>query len=148
MAKSFGSYAIVEPVTHHFDKEDKWWWKITPPTSGDELNISKFLISARTELGIDGVRRDYPPTNIEVAHREIALCFGGTNIPMDDEKPVEDGGDPIVKVGMHVEVIEAVLRSMPHEMVLEIWGALADAAPGWGPIRPKVKKTEPVTTSS
>jgi hypothetical protein len=148
LAKSFGKYAIVEPVTHHFAKEEQWWWKIIPPTSGNELSISKFLISGRTELGIDGVRRDYPPTNIEVSHREIALLFGGTNIPLDDEKTVEDGGEPIVTVKASVEGVESVLRSMPHEMVNELWDAVADAAPGWGPVRPNVKKSSTPTTTS
>jgi hypothetical protein len=135
----FGKYAIVAPVTHHFEKEENWWWKIEPPTSGDELNISKFLVQARVITGPDGVRREYPPTDTEIMHREIALTFGGTNIPATD-KPVEEGGEPIIKSGDPVEIIEALLRQMPHEMVIEIWEALGEAVPNWGPQFPKAKK--------
>jgi hypothetical protein len=141
MAKrNFGKYAIIDPVKHDFEKETEWWWKIKPPTSGDELAMSKFLVQARSEVGSDGIRREYPPTNTEIMHREIALTFFGTNIPAGDEKTVEDGGEPYLKLSMTVEQIEERLRQMPHEMLVELWYAVADACPGWGPIRPKAIK--------
>jgi hypothetical protein len=136
----FGKYAIIDPITHNFEQEAEWWWKIKPPTSGDELAISKFLVNSRSEIGADGVRREFPPTTTEIAHREIALCFGGTNIPREETK-VEEGGEPIAKVGAAVETIEAVLRQMPHPMVMEIWNAIGDGVVGWGPYRPKALTT-------
>ena len=140
---SFGSYAIVDAVEHHFEKEPDWVWKIKPPTSGDELAMSKFLVQNRVEIGVDGTRREFPPTYTEIAYREIALTFGGTTIPKGGKggKSVEDGGDPILKDDARVEVVEAVLRKMPHPMVMEIWGSIADAIPGWGPQRPKALKS-------
>ncbi|HZW04633.1 MAG TPA: hypothetical protein VFF68_11945 [Anaerolineaceae bacterium] len=143
MAKSFGKYAIVDPVTHHFEREPAWWWKIKPPTSGDELNLSRFTFQNRLVTGPDGVRREYPPTNTEIMHREVALTFGGTNLPADIDAPVEEGGEPVLKVGLAVEQIEATLREMPHEMVLEIWAAVGQAVPGWGPAVPFGKKNIP-----
>ena len=104
--------------------------------------MSKFMVNHRIETGPDGVRREYPPTNAEIMHREIALTFGGTNIPLD-EKTVEEGGDPILKPSDSIETIEATLRKMPHPMLLEIWDAIAEAVPGWGPMRPKVKSSSP-----
>ncbi len=135
----FGKYAIIDETEHHFEKEPGWYWKIKPPTSGDELAMSKFLVQNRVEVDASGTRREYPPTYTEIAYREIALCFGGTNIPAGGKKgkPVEEGGDPLLKENARVEQIEATLRKMPHEMVMEIWGAIADAVPGWGPQRPK-----------
>src|SRR5512138_1564027 len=112
----FGKYAIFDDVTHTFEKENGWWWKIKPPTSGDELAMSKFLVNNRMEVGSDGVRREFPPTNAEIMHREIALTFAGTNIPLGD-KSVEEGGEPVVKAGAQPEIIEATLREMPHDMV-------------------------------
>lgn len=133
MAK-FGKYAILDPVTFHFEKEEKWWWKLVPPTAGDELALRKFYTEGRVTYGPDGVRREYFPNLFEQSMREIALCFGGTNIPVDDEKPVEEGGDPILKVGASIEAIEKVLRDMPPEMVMEIWDNIGKSIPGWGPI--------------
>jgi len=139
----FGSYAIFDEVVHSFEKEPNWFWKIKPPTSGDELSIAKFMTINRVELGPDGVRRELPPTYAEICHREIALLFAGTNIPLDAEKSVEDGGEPVVKIGVTVEKIEAVLKQMPHPMVTEIWDAIADAVPTWGPQRPNAKSSSP-----
>lgn len=127
---NFGSYAIIDVVEHHFEKEPEWVWKIKPPTSGDELAMSKFLVQNRVEVDATGTRREFPPTYTEIAYREIALCFGGTTIP-------KGNGEPILKPGASVDQIEALLRRMPHAMVMEIWGAIADSVPGWGPQRPK-----------
>lgn len=129
---SFGKYAITAPITHNFKLEPDWWWKIKPPTSGDELEMTKFYSHNRVLTGPDGVRREYFPTNVEIAHREIALTFGGTNIPKD-----EKDGDPILAPDAKIEAVEAVLRKMPQEMVMEIWEAIGEHVPGWGPMRPK-----------
>jgi hypothetical protein len=147
MAKSFGKYAVVDPVVHHFALEENWWWKIKPPTSGDELNLSKFTMQNRSIVGPDGVRREYPPTNTEIMHREIALVFAGTNLPADTDKPVEEGGEPILDPKAKVEEVERVLADMPHEMVLEIWDAIGEACPGWGPALPKAKRAKTVSPS-
>lgn len=140
----FGNYAIIDTVEHHFDKEADWVWRIKPPNSGDELAMSKFLVQNRVEVGPDGTRREFPPTYTEIAYREIALCFGGTTIPKGGKtgKAVADGGEPLLKDDARVELIEATLRKMPHPMVMEIWGAIADAVPGWGPQRPKGSKSQ------
>ncbi len=141
----FGSYAIIDVVEHHFEKEPDWVWKIKPPTSGDELAMSKFLVQNRVEIDSIGTRREFPPTYTEIAYREIALCFGGTTIPKSGKngKPVAEGGDPLLPDNARVEQIEATLRRMPHEMVMEIWAAIADAVPGWGPQRPKARSRTP-----
>jgi hypothetical protein len=124
----FGSYAIIDVVDHHFTKEPDWIWKIKPPTSGAELELAKFIHQNRVITGVDGIRREVPPVNLEIAHREVALTFGGTNIP-DEE------GKPILKDDANVFEVEAVLRAMPHEMVMEIWKAVGDASVTWGPAK-------------
>ena len=127
----FGKYAIIDKVEHHFEKEPDWVWWIEPPTSGDELNMQKFTVNNRVEQGPDGVRHEYPLTLVEIAHREIALTFGGTNIPDDDGKPILGENAP-------VGAIETVLKQMPHDLVMEIWKAIGEAVPGWG-MAPKVQ---------
>ena len=131
----FGKYALITPVTHQFDKEPDLFWIIKPPTSGDELKLSQFLSTDRVILKPDGTRVTRPAVNLEIAHREIALTFGGTNLTDMDDKP-------ILSKDSTVEEIEAVLRIMPHVMVMEIWSAIADGVPGWGPVKAKkdVKK--------
>jgi hypothetical protein len=140
--KSFGKYAVIVPVTYHFKQEEGWWWKILPPTSGNELEMQRFMVNGRVQVGADGVQREYPPTSTEVAFRELALTFGGTNIPVDDESPVEDGGEPVIKAGASTAEIEAVLSFMTHEMIKELWDAVGDAIPTWGPVRPKAKTSQ------
>ena len=138
MKFNFGKYAVVDPIEYHFEKMPEWIWKIKPPTSGDELKMQKFMAYNRYEVGADGVRREFPPTTMEVCHRELSLTFAGTNIPSDVEKPVEEGGEPVLKAAASLETIENTLRQMPPEMVMELWGALGEAVPGWG-VRPKAK---------
>ena len=114
--------------------------------SGDELAMQKFMAHNRHEIGADGVTREYPPTTMEVCHRELSLTFGGTNIPSDIGKPVAEGGEPVLKVGASLQEIENVLREMPPEMVIELWEALGEAVPGWG-ILPKVKPSKDASES-
>ena len=121
----FGNYAILDIVEHHFEKEPDWVWKIKPPTSGDELAMQKFMVNNRYEIDVEGTRREFPPTVIEIAYREIAITFSGTTIPGDD-------GKPILADNAKVSDIENMLRQFPHEMTMEIWKALGAAVPGWG----------------
>jgi hypothetical protein len=127
---NFGKYTIVDNLTHAFKKESEWTWTIKPPTSGDELEMSRFIYQNRVTTDGAGVTRQAPPTSIEIAYREIALTFGGTTIPGSDKQP-------ILKPDASVLEVEACLRQMPHDLVMEIWGAVGDATLVWGPAKNK-----------
>lgn len=145
----FGKYAILQPVTYRFKLDEDLWWKFKPPTSGDELNMARFLNRGKLTLSTDGPQREVPPSWIETAHREIALIFDGTNITKDD-KTLEEGGEAILVKGQAVEEVEAMLRLMPHEMVMEIWVAIGEHVPGWGgppAIAPEDKEELPNSAS-
>jgi hypothetical protein len=86
----FGKYAIADDVTHDFEKEPQWHWKVRAVTTGMELAMSKFLNHRRLISTPEG-RAELPPTSMEIAFREVALTFGGTNIPLL-EKPIPIGG--------------------------------------------------------
>ena len=132
MKTNFGQYAILDSITHTFKKEPNWWWKIKPVTAEMELHISKFMAC---------VDEDKPRVRapMEVAFRECALTFGGTNIPADPEKPVEDGGEPVVKPEYSIEQIEYTIGLMPSDMLMEIWAAVGQSYPYWGPVNPNAK---------
>ena len=135
----FGKYAIADDVTHHFEKEEQWYWKVRAVTTGMELDMSKFLNHRRLISTPEG-RAELPPTSMEIAFREVALTFGGTNIPQDMNKPVEDGGAPFVKEDASVDEVEAALARIPRDMFYEIWAAVGEAYPYWGPADPNVEK--------
>jgi len=120
-----GKYALFEPVEYKFKEEPDLWWKIKPPTSGDELDIARFLNRGKYVVSTEGASREDAPTWIEIMHREIALTFAGTNIADDNDKPV-------LKENASVSGIEKVLKQLPHAMVLELWEAIAEYCPGWG----------------
>ncbi len=127
----FGQYAILQPVVHFFEKEPSWNWSIKPVTTFEEMALQQFLATERVMVFPDGSRIGRPATNIEVAVREIALSFAGTNITNADD-------ELILEPSASVDEVEAVLKTMPHDMVMEIWKAVKEAVPGWGPSMPKV----------
>ena len=135
MPASFGKYGFIGETKHEFEKEPTWYWLIKSVTAGMELENSKFLAHRRLVMGPEG-RTELPPTAMEVAFEEIALTFAGTNIPADEEKPVADGGDPIIKVGAPAEDIKATLAKFPREILMEIWRAIGASYPFWGPNDP------------
>lgn len=130
----FGNYAVLEPITYNFEREPEWYWKFKPPTARDELQFQRFLFHKRSRT-VNGVSEQLPATRMEAIFRQLALTFGGTNIPkyklVDGEW--QDTGEPILKEGSSVEEIEKVLGEMPTELVQEIWSALGDHIPNWGP---------------
>jgi hypothetical protein len=128
----FGEYAIAAPVQHNFEKEEGWWWKIKPVDSGMELEMSKFMLHKRY-MTVDGQRQELPPTWMEIAFREIALTFGGTNIPKE-----KDGEEPLLEEGASIAKIENMLAKFPQSMTKELWIAIGKANPGWGPSDPNL----------
>jgi len=132
-------YSIIDSTKHYLEKNPDFYWEILPATALHEMAMQKFLLQNRALITPDGVKREYPPTVIEVALREIALVFGETNIPADPEKPVAEGGEPILPKGASVEKIEALLMQFPTDLIDELWFAITKANPDWGTCPKKVK---------
>lgn len=129
---NFGKYAILTGVNHTFSKEPEWSWTIKPVTTKEELAMTQFLNTERVMVLPDGAKIGRPATNLDVALEEIALTFGGTNIP-------DDKGGLLLKSDASMEEVKSVLLTMPHEMVMELWDAIGEAIPNWGPAKPKKK---------
>ena len=127
---SFGDYAIVGAHEHEFKKIAGVTWTIKPVTSGAEVARSKFLMYNRIAETIDGVRYEQPPTALEIAHRELALLYGGTTLALSNGKPVLRDNPTTVE-------IEGLLAKMPPEMVQELWIQVGQLYPKWGPADPK-----------
>lgn len=121
---NFGKYAILKAVVYKFEEEPEWYWKINPPTVSAEMEISKLLNSEREKVDAQGVKTSLVVTTLELALKEISVTFGGTNVPGLD---LNDDATP--------EQVEAVIRKMPRAMIIEIWEAVGDACPGWGPVK-------------
>jgi hypothetical protein len=128
---NFGNYAILDDVKHVFEKEPGWWWMIRPPSTRDELQVTRLLATDQTRREADGTVSNLQVTTLDVAIREIAVTFGGTNIPMSETDPT-----PILKKGALLGEIEDALKEMPRAMILELWTAVGKAVPGWGPVQP------------
>jgi len=136
---NFGKYSVNESLEHHFELEPEWFWRVRPVTSADELAMAKFYVDNTSYIMVDGVRVEQPPLWIEVMYREIALAFDGTNIPKQEGKKT-----PVLNDKSSLKDIEAVLLSMPEKMVEEIWVALGEVIPFWGP---RLYQREPSTGS-
>lgn len=127
---NFGEYAIIGPHEYQFKKMPGATWTIKPVTSGAEVARSKFLMYNRIAETLDGVRYEQPPTALEIAHREIALLYGGTTLALNN-------GKPALRENPSTTEIEALLAKMPPEMVQEIWVEIGRLYPKWGPVDPK-----------
>jgi hypothetical protein len=134
---NFGKYAVMDPVTHYFEQEPDWFWKIKPVAGEEELSMTKFLAHRRVLTTIEGTV-EMPPTWMEVCLREIALSFGGTNIPAG-ETPIEKGGEALLADDATVEQIETALKAFPRSMLMEVWRAVGEAYPYWGPSNPNAR---------
>jgi len=126
---NFGKYTVVGSLEHHFELEPEWFWRIRPATSGDDLVMAKYYVEESRAVVIDGKPVEQPPLWMEVMYREIAQLFDGTNIPKDPKKL------NVSVLGKNPSIldIEAVLQTMPEKMVEEIWRALGETNPFWGP---------------
>ena len=123
---NFGKYAIIKSKKYHFELEPDLFWELKPPTSGDELEMTQLFNRGRVTVGFEGTTREAPPTPYEIAYLEIALTFKSTNIMTED-------GEPILGPGASTLDIQAMLRQMPHAMVMEIWFAIGEMVINWGP---------------
>jgi len=139
---NFGKYSVVDSLEHHFELEHEWYWLIRPATSGDDLAMAKYYVDNTRSVIIDGKRVEQPPLWMEVMYREIAMLFNGTNIPKDPKKP----NVSVLDNKSSIQEIEAVLATMPEKMVEEIWKALGETNPFWGP-RLYQPETVPVSPS-
>jgi hypothetical protein len=131
---NWGEYALADSINYPFKDQKDWYWTINPITSGMELDYSKFLNHRRIKRHSDGTIEEFPAVGPEIAHRQIALCFGGTNIPRGKEKEGEDGFKPILGEKATLSQIEKILAIMPPEMITEIWKAVGKSYPYWGPV--------------
>lgn len=132
---NFGDYAIADPLEYRFEKAPDTWWKILPITSGHELARAKFVMYNRVVEDLAGNRFEQPPTALEIAHREISLLYGGTNM-------VTKSGDPVLREDPTIAEIEILLNKMPPRMVNELWVKIGEMYPKWGPKDPKAWMSE------
>jgi hypothetical protein len=114
----FGKYAVVDNVKYSFQLAPEMWWEFRPATVGDEMEMQRWIAVA--------TKREAAPTWIEVAHKQIAIVSVKTNIV---DAGLEEGGS--------TAKFEELLRQMPIEMLGELWTALGDVNPLWGPPRPR-----------
>jgi len=134
-AVKFGSYAIIDKVTHKLEKEPSWTWTVKPVTTKEELAIARFLQSGPITASAEGLTRSEVRTNIEIAIEEIALTFAGTTIP--DEK-----GNPILDATADYDEVRAVIKTMPVALLNEIWDCVGKANLKWGPAKKKEERAE------
>lgn len=132
---NFGQYSVIDTPKYYLDKEPTWYWAFRPITSEDDLRLHRFVGEKNR-------------TWLEVAWMELALAFGGTNIPAEEGVPILgddliiDPSDPEAKVTEKIETVTSVLQAMPTQMVSELWSALGRANPLLGPVLPSTAPPE------
>jgi hypothetical protein len=130
----FGKYAIVEVTTYNLKLEPQWYWKIKSPTAREDLKMQNFFSNPPQMTLPDGRIVNAMISNLDVTLFELGLLFAGTNIPKGDT-PVEEGGEPLCKVGDSIETIVEALKDLPTDMIVEIWTAIGECTTGYGPTK-------------
>jgi hypothetical protein len=139
----FGSYAMIENIRFDFVDEPEYWWEIKPPTAGDELALTRYMSTGKAIFHPEGgMETEGGPSWLDILFFQIALLFGGTNIPVDPDKPVSDGGKPFISEKSTTSVNEERIKKMPMEMVSEIADKIAEHVPGWGPKNPLSRENQ------
>jgi len=121
----FGKYAVVDNVKHNFEEEPEWFWEFRPASVADELEVQRWLQKES--------KKEFKPGWLDMAVKQIALCSVKTNIP---EAGLEEGGK--------LTQFEELLKQMPMDMLSELWVALGEVNPLWGPPRPQKSDPEPM----
>ena len=137
----FGKYALISAYTYTLEEEPDWQWVFKPPTANDELQLQAFMVQHRT-ITENGRTENIPATVMEICLEELALTFGGTTIPkfkeVDGEWVATDS--PILEENASKSQVKKVLGEMPTAMVLELWKALGEHVPNWGPVSGNPKR--------
>jgi hypothetical protein len=121
----FEKYAIVSPVTHTFEKDPDYWWKIRPALLADEIELARFLQEGRVVIDEKGEKITFPWSIVESAVFQLSTLFAGTNL-------VDEKGKELLPENAKREKVADVLKTFPTAVVLELWSALGEAVPGWG----------------
>ena len=142
----FSNYAGNSPVEYHFKRDPGLKWYIKYATAHDEHAMMIFATSAGIFIGTNGQPVTRYPNIVEIAWREIAILFAGTNIPAQeidqdllDACATQEEVDKLVTAlprlsnNATIDQVEALIGSMPQVMVVELWKALGEINPGWGP---------------
>jgi len=120
---NFGKYAVVDNVTYNFQEEPDFTWTFRPATVADEIEMQRW-IADRTNKG-------EAPTWAEIAHKQISMVSVSANIP---DAGLENGGSR--------NQFEELVKQLPIEMLGELWQALGEVNPLWGPPRPRRSQTQ------
>ncbi len=132
---NFGQYAIIDKVTHTLELEPEWTWTVKPVTTMEELAIARFLQSGPITATADGITRNEIRTNIEIAIEEVSLTFGGTTIPG------ASGKKPALPEDATLNEVRNYVKTMPTELLNEIWAVVGKSNLKWGPMKKKVTES-------
>lgn len=117
----FGKYATVDNVTYEFEKDPEMKWVFRPVTTADEIEMQRWIAKKS--------KADEAPSMLEVAHKQLSIVSQSAVIPGCG---LENGGSRVQ--------FEELLNAMPLEMMGELWQALGEVSPLWGPPRPAASR--------
>lgn len=117
MSVDFGKYAVLDNPEYTFRRDESLKWKFRPTTAEDEIEIQRW-IQEQADKKIE-------PTWVEIAMKQLSIMSVSTNIP---GAGLEEGGSRVQ--------FEELLRQIPLDMFGELWIALGEINPLWGPPRP------------
>jgi hypothetical protein len=117
----------IKQFTYTFPNIRNGWWRLKSPSEEGELSMGKFPEVCDYEYNQSKHRSKL----IQLAIREIALTYGGTNLVFEDGLSLEQSAS--------IDEIESFLLRFSNQTIIGIWYAVGEVYPTWGPDTSKSK---------
>lgn len=138
MSVIWAKYAVLDNSKHVLELTPEYYWEFRPVSTADEIRVQK-EIAGRTMIIGDRISG---PTQMELAIIELASSFAGSNLPADSDDP-DAKVVPALKDKASFQEVYDYLCTLPVALVDELWRALGEVNPTWGPKKaPKLPEKE------
>lgn len=117
----------TKQFTYMFPNIQNGWWRLKSPSAEGELSMENFFGVCDFEYN----QSKHRSRLIQLAIREIALTYDGTNLIFKDGLSLEQSAS--------IDEIESFLLRFPNQTIIGIWYAVGEVYPAWGPDTSKSK---------
>ncbi len=130
---NLSKYAMLGEAKYPLKLEPELYWTFKPVSGAMQIELAKWLQdNAETITDEKGVTYQVPPYWVSAMIQELTLSFAGSNILLSEELTGEKAV-PMFPEGMPIEEVGKAIALLPMPLLIELWVALKERNPQWGP---------------